>query len=137
MGDYVPEVKEEIKVDEEAPDMFEKLEKLIRFQLSSEELPVRDVLTAFGTPIVSVGILDAGTTTGKVLGNPRPGAESTESFDNETLFQAASISKAVTALAVLKLCQFGELDLDAPISRYLSSVSASLYDYFFPDLSLL
>jgi CubicO group peptidase (beta-lactamase class C family) len=102
MGDYVSEVKEEIKVDKEAPDMFEKLEKLVRFQLSSEELPVCDVLTAFGTPIVSIGILDSGIITGKVLGNPRPGAESTESFDNETLFQAASISKAVTALAVLK-----------------------------------
>ena len=37
----------------------------------------------------------------------------------ETLFQAASISKPVTTLAVLKLVQAGKLNLDADINRYL------------------
>jgi CubicO group peptidase (beta-lactamase class C family) len=40
-------------------------------------------------------------------------------FDNDTLFQAASISKAITALAVIKLCQEVKLDLDALLSQYL------------------
>lgn len=39
----------------------------------------------------------------------------------ETLFQAASISKAVTTLAVLKLVQAGKLNLDADINRYLGA----------------
>jgi len=37
----------------------------------------------------------------------------------ETLFQAASISKPVTTLAVLKLVQAGKLNLDADVNRYL------------------
>jgi CubicO group peptidase (beta-lactamase class C family) len=39
----------------------------------------------------------------------------------ETLFQAASISKPVTAVAVLRLVQSGKLDLDADVNRYLKT----------------
>src|SRR6202030_9529 len=39
----------------------------------------------------------------------------------ETLFQAASISKPVTALAVLHLVQMGKLDLDADVNQYLKT----------------
>lgn len=37
-----------------------------------------------------------------------------------TLFQVASISKSVTAWAVLRLAQEGRLDLDAPVGGYLT-----------------
>lgn len=40
---------------------------------------------------------------------------------DETLFQAASISKPVTTLAVLRLVQAGKLDLDADVNQYLKS----------------
>ncbi|HEX4810739.1 MAG TPA: serine hydrolase [Bryobacteraceae bacterium] len=39
----------------------------------------------------------------------------------DTLFQAASISKPVTSLAVLHLVQSGRLDLDADVNRYLKT----------------
>jgi CubicO group peptidase (beta-lactamase class C family) len=39
----------------------------------------------------------------------------------KTLFQAASISKPVTALAVLRLVQAGKLDLDTDVNRYLKT----------------
>jgi CubicO group peptidase (beta-lactamase class C family) len=39
----------------------------------------------------------------------------------ETRFQAASISKPVTALAVLQLVEAGRLDLDTDVNRYLTS----------------
>jgi CubicO group peptidase (beta-lactamase class C family) len=39
----------------------------------------------------------------------------------ETLFQAASISKPVTALAVLHLVQSGKLSLDTDVNQYLKS----------------
>lgn len=124
MGDFIQEVEEGDAITEKAPNVYDKLESLIRFQLT-EEKSVRDVLTAFGTPIVSVGIMDAGGITATILGSPRPRRdttmpESARFFDNNTLFQAASISKAITALAVIKLCQESKLDLDMPISQYLN-----------------
>lgn len=39
----------------------------------------------------------------------------------ETLFQAGSVSKPVTAFAALRLVQAGQFDLDADINRYLKS----------------
>ena len=39
---------------------------------------------------------------------------------SDTVFQAASISKAVTAWGVMRLVEQGKLDLDAPAERYLT-----------------
>jgi CubicO group peptidase (beta-lactamase class C family) len=116
MGEYIPEV--------DVPDIYGKLESLIRCQLT-EEKSVDEVLTAFESPIVSVGMMDDGDITATMLGSPKPRLGTTvldsgETFNTDTLFQAASISKAITALAVIKLCQEGKLDLDAPISQYLN-----------------
>lgn len=41
-----------------------------------------------------------------------------EPVDHDTVFEAASVSKTVFAYAVLKLCETGVLDLDAPLTRY-------------------
>ena len=38
--------------------------------------------------------------------------------DHETLFEAASVSKTVFAYAVMKLCEKGVLNLDAPLLKY-------------------
>lgn len=116
MGEYIPEV--------DVPDIYQKLETLIGRQLT-EEKSVGEVLTAFETPIVSVGIMDDGDITATMLGSPKFRLATTildsgDSFDTDTLFQAASISKAITALGVIKLCQEGKLELDAPISQYLN-----------------
>jgi len=43
-----------------------------------------------------------------------------ESVSADTLFQVASLSKWVTAWGVLRLVDEGALDLDAPVSRYLT-----------------
>ncbi|MFT0531581.1 serine hydrolase domain-containing protein [Castellaniella hirudinis] len=46
--------------------------------------------------------------------------------DADTLFNIASVSKQFTALAVLLLAQDGQLDLDAPLSRYLPQMTGAL-----------
>jgi CubicO group peptidase (beta-lactamase class C family) len=47
----------------------------------------------------------------------------------ETLFQAASISKPVTALATLRLVQEGKLSLDEDVNRYLKSWKVPLNEF--------
>jgi len=43
---------------------------------------------------------------------------SRESVDNDTLFEAASVSKTVFAYAVMKLCERGVMNLDTPLTKY-------------------
>ena len=40
--------------------------------------------------------------------------------NNDTMFEAASLSKPVFAYAVMKLCEKGTMDLDTPLTRYTS-----------------
>jgi CubicO group peptidase (beta-lactamase class C family) len=48
---------------------------------------------------------------------------------SDTLFQAASISKPVSALAVLYLVQAGKLDLDADVNQYLKTWKVPANDF--------
>ncbi|HYV06272.1 MAG TPA: serine hydrolase, partial [Blastocatellia bacterium] len=43
---------------------------------------------------------------------------SKEPVDNETIFEAASVSKTVFAYAVMKLCERGVIGLDTPLTKY-------------------
>lgn len=49
------------------------------------------------------------------------------SWSQESVFEAASLSKPVFAYAVLKLVQQGKLDLDAPVLKYLPNGYAHRY----------
>jgi len=46
-----------------------------------------------------------------------------------TLFSAASMSKPVTAMAVLRLAQEGKIDLDADVNNYLKSWKLPVNDF--------
>jgi CubicO group peptidase (beta-lactamase class C family) len=45
---------------------------------------------------------------------------SKEPVDNDTIFEAASMSKPVFAYAVIKLCEKGVMNLDTPLTKYTS-----------------
>ncbi|KUJ13688.1 beta-lactamase/transpeptidase-like protein [Mollisia scopiformis] len=93
------------------------IEDLIQAQVA--EKSIHDILVDLGTPFVSLAVLEEGRITAKIIGPPSS-SSSDSTLNNDTIFQAASISKPITAMAVVKLCQEGKLDLDSPISEYLS-----------------
>lgn len=81
---------------------------------------IADRMKALGVPGASVAVIDGGKVAWakgygvREAGKPDP-------VTPETLFQAASISKPVTALAALKLVQDRKLDLDADVNTVLKS----------------
>jgi CubicO group peptidase (beta-lactamase class C family) len=78
---------------------------------------VREKMRAYRVPGVGLAVTSDGATTLRGFGvtsldDPRP-------ITVDTLFTIASISKTVTATAVMRLVELGTLDLKAPIHRYL------------------
>jgi CubicO group peptidase (beta-lactamase class C family) len=79
---------------------------------------IQDAMRRYHTPGVAVGVLREGhadeiTTYGVTsVDNPLP-------VQPNTLFQIGSITKTITATAVMRLVEQGRLDLEAPVRRYL------------------
>lgn len=81
---------------------------------------IEERLATYRTPGVSVAVMHNGKIEwAKGYGVVRTGA--TEGVDSTTLFQAASISKPVAAVAALRLVEKGRLTLDADINTVLKS----------------
>ena len=70
-----------------------------------------------GAPGVSVGVWNRGKAYGSGFGITS--VEAPDPVDEETLFQIGSTGKTFTATAVMRLVDRGEIDLDAPVRRYL------------------
>jgi CubicO group peptidase (beta-lactamase class C family) len=78
---------------------------------------VRDAMQRYHVPGVAVGILRAGAEDIHTFGvtsvdNPLP-------IQPSTLFQVGSITKTITATAIMRLVEQGTLDLETPVRRYL------------------
>lgn len=103
----------------------EDLESALRsaIQLEGED-PIRytlaDRMAHYNVPGVSVAVMDGG----EIVWARGWGVADTETgapVSPETLFQAASISKPVAALAAMGLAEEGLLELDGPVNRHLVS----------------
>ena len=86
--------------------------------------PVRwklaDRIAHYNVPGISIAVVEGGRLSW-AHGVGLRQAGTTDSVTPTTLFQAASISKPVTATAMLRLVERGTLDLDADVNRYLTS----------------
>jgi CubicO group peptidase (beta-lactamase class C family) len=83
-------------------------------------IPLAELMAQQGVPGVSIAVIHDGALEWargygvREAGRPDP-------VTPETLFQVCSISKPVTAVAVLRLVQEGRLDLDEDVNHYLRS----------------
>lgn len=86
----------------------------------TRELDVRipRAMRESGVPGVSIALIQHGEVVW-VKGYGLANVETRELVSAQTVFQAASISKTVTAWGVMKLVEGGKLDLDAPAETYL------------------
>ncbi|MGH7943424.1 MAG: serine hydrolase domain-containing protein [Opitutaceae bacterium] len=86
----------------------------------------------YGVPGISVAVIDNGRIAwakGYGIADSRTGVPVTV----ETLFQAASISKPMAALAALSLVDDGSLDLDQNVNQYLKSYRIPENDFTRPQ----
>ena len=102
---------------------IERVQHLVPPVLVQGEAPVTTTLSEemakLHVPGVSVAVIhDGAIQWARGFGVTRVGGPPVTA---KTLFQAASISKPVTSLAVLRLVQAGKLDLDTDVNQYLRS----------------
>lgn len=89
---------------------------------------LKERMEHYDVPAVSIAVFD----NGKISWTKGYGSLSSASdkkVNTETRFQAASISKAITALGVLKLVEEHQLDLDADINKYLKRWQVSTENF--------
>ena len=81
---------------------------------------LQQLMERFGVPGMSLAVIKGGQIDiAKAYG--RADVTAGSPVTTETTFQAASISKPVTAFAVMRLVEAGKLSLDEDINRYLKS----------------
>lgn len=79
-------------------------------------------------PGVAIAIVDHGKLT--YLNFGLANSKNTDAITSDTLFEIASISKPITAIAIMRLTQLGLVSLDEPISQYIEpwALPASQYN---------
>ncbi len=88
--------------------------------VAAEKWTLEQRMAHYGVPAVSIAVIhDGGIQWARAYGRAVAGESQTVS--DQTLFQAASISKALTAFATLRVVDQGLLALDTPVNRYLQS----------------
>ena len=81
---------------------------------------IRDRMKYYGVPSVSLAVVHNGTIAwAKAYGFAEIGGN--READAMTLYQAASLSKTVNALLIMKLVQDGKLSLDQDVKTYLKA----------------
>jgi CubicO group peptidase (beta-lactamase class C family) len=85
-----------------------------------ETVAIRQRMREFGTPGLSVAVIEGGRLAW-ARGYGVADSKSHRPVTAKTLFQAASISKPLTAMGVLALVRSGKLDLDQGVNEYLKS----------------
>jgi CubicO group peptidase (beta-lactamase class C family) len=97
---------------------------LTRFDALSET--AAEALGRFGVPGAAIGVYHEGAEEATGLGVTS--IEHPLAVEAETLFQIGSITKTVTGTLTMRLVEEGQLDLDAPVRRYLPALRLAEHD---------
>jgi CubicO group peptidase (beta-lactamase class C family) len=84
---------------------------------------IPDAMSRFGIPGLSVAVAEGGSVRFQA-GFGHADVENGVRANHETVYRLASVSKPITATAVMKLAEEGRLDLDAPVTRYCADFPA-------------
>ena len=87
--------------------------------LADLEKEIVDLMNQAQVPGLSIAIVSDGKLAWR-QGFGVKDVRSKQPVDERTVFEAASTSKPVFAYAVLKLCERGVMDLDTPLTKYMS-----------------
>ncbi len=112
--EYSPEVQQRIAAVEQG------LIPAVRVKGHTKPRSIAQRMAGDHVPGLSVAVINNGAIEW-AKGYGVADADTKSPVTPETLFQAASISKPVTALAALKLVDQGRLDLDTDVNKYLRS----------------
>lgn len=102
------------------PDAAQRVIAALPIDYTGRSAPLAERMAKKAIPGVSIAVLEDGEVAWAAGFGVRE-AGRTDPVTPHTLFQAASISKPVTALAVMRFVQEGRLDLDADVNSYLTS----------------
>lgn len=117
------------------PDVAKRVLAALPIDHTGRSAPLAERMAKKIIPGVSIAVLEDG----EVAWAAGIGVRETGRADPvtpRTLFQAASISKPVTAIAVMRLVQEGRLDLDADVNSYLTSWQVPVNDGWQPRITL-
>ena len=97
-----------------------RLSHAIQIAEQPMQFTIAERMAYYRVPAVSIAVINGGRIEwAKAYG--QLAVNTTKKADNLTLFQAASISKPVAALAALQLVDQGKVDLDENVNQYLKS----------------
>lgn len=95
-----------------------------KIQITGDEnrsMILSERMAHYRVPGVSIAVINQGQLEWAKAYGTRTSAPESSDIDSDTLFQAASISKAINALGALILVQSGLLSLDEDINQYLTT----------------
>ena len=99
------------------------------------DLSLSEVMDRLDVPGLSVAVVSDGRLDW-ARGYGQCDADDRDPIETSTLFQAASISKPVAALAALRMVELGHLDLDEDLNAYLTSWRIPANDDWQPRITL-
>lgn len=104
------------------------LPKILLKGYEIQGLNIIDRMEHYNVPGVSIAFMDKGEIRW-AKGYGYADVDNQRRVDKKTLFQAASISKPVAALAALKMVEEGDIDLDEDVNRYLQGWQVENNEY--------